>query len=124
MNALTNDLSRLGVASRKYLAATRHLFIGGRFVESAARRTFPVFDPRSGQEIARVPEGDAHDIDNAVTAARRAFDVGPWPKLRPSERERIMLRLADLLERHVVAADHEGELAARLEHQRGQGVVW
>jgi phenylacetaldehyde dehydrogenase len=100
MNALTNDLSRLGGASRKYLVATHRLFIGGRFVESAAGRAFAVVDPTSGQEVARVPEGDAHDIDDAVTAARRAFDAGPWPKLRPSERERIMLRLADLLERH------------------------
>jgi phenylacetaldehyde dehydrogenase len=100
MNALTNDLSRLSVASRKYLAATHRLFIGGRFVEGAAGRSFPVIDPSSGQEIARVPEGEAVDIDAAVTAARRAFDAGPWPKLRPSERERIMLRLADLLERH------------------------
>jgi phenylacetaldehyde dehydrogenase len=100
MSALTNDLSRLGAASRNYLAATQRLFIGGRFVESATGRTIPVIDPTSGQEVARVPEGDAHDIDKAVTAARRAFDAGPWPKLRPSERERIMLRLADLLERH------------------------
>ena len=100
MIALTNDLSRLGVASRNYLAATQRLFIGGRFVESAAGRAFAVIDPTSGKEVARVPEGDAVDIDDAVTAARRAFDAGPWPRLRPSERERIMLRLADLLERH------------------------
>lgn len=100
MNALANDLSKLSVASRKYLASTQRLFIGGRFVESATGRSFPVFDPTSGQEVARAPEGDARDIDVAVTAARRAFDSGPWPKLRPSERERIMLRLADLLERH------------------------
>lgn len=100
MSSLTNDLSTLGVASRQYLAAEHRMFIGGRFVEATTGRTFPVFDPTSGQEIARVPEGDALDIDEAVTAARRAFDSGPWPKLRPSERERIMLRLADLLERH------------------------
>lgn len=100
MTALTNDLSRLGVASRRYLAGPQRLFIGGRFVESAAGRTFPVIDPSSGQEVARVPEGDARDIDEAVAAARRAFESGPWSKLRPSERERIMLRLADLLERH------------------------
>jgi phenylacetaldehyde dehydrogenase len=100
MNALTNDLSRLGVASRASLTATQRLFIGGRFVDSATGGTFAVTDPTSGQEIARVPEGDVVDIDNAVTAARRAFDTGAWPRLRPSERERIMLRLADLLERH------------------------
>jgi phenylacetaldehyde dehydrogenase len=100
VNALTNDLSRLSVASRNFLASTHRLFIDGRFVESAAGRDFAVVDPSSGQKVARVPEGDAHDIDKAVTAARRAFDAGPWSKLRPSQRERIMLRLADLLERH------------------------
>jgi len=100
MSSLTNDLARLGDASRTYLASAHPLFIGGSFVEPSTGRTFAVLDPTSGQEIARVPEGDAVDIDRAVTAARRAFDSGPWPKLRPSERERMMLRLADLLERH------------------------
>lgn len=100
MNALTNDLSRLSAATRSSLSATQYLFIAGQFVECASGRTFPVVDPSSGQEIARVPEGDERDIDKAVTAARRAFDSGPWPRLRPSERERIMLRLADLLEKH------------------------
>jgi phenylacetaldehyde dehydrogenase len=100
VSALTNDLSRLGLPSRNYLAANHHLFIDGRFVESTAGRTFAVVDPTSGQKIADVAEGDAQDIDLAVKAARRAFDEGPWPRMRPSERERIMLRLADLLEKH------------------------
>jgi len=59
-----------------------------------------VVDPTSGEEVGRVPAGDAADIDLAVRAARLAFDEGPWPKMRPSERERIMLKLADLLETH------------------------
>ncbi|MDY6946556.1 MAG: aldehyde dehydrogenase family protein [Pseudomonadota bacterium] len=100
MNALTNDLSRLGQASRRYLDTPQRMFIGGRFVEAGAGRTFPVIDPSSGLEVAQVPEGDARDIDIAVAAARRAFDGGPWRQLRPSERERIMLRLADLLAHH------------------------
>ncbi len=107
MSALTNDLSRLGLASRSYLAATHRLFIGGRFVDSASGRTFEVVDPTSGQKIADVSEGDEKDIDLAVKAARRAFDEGPWPRMRPTERERIMLRLADLLEKH---ADEFSEL--------------
>jgi phenylacetaldehyde dehydrogenase len=100
VSALTNDLSRLGLPSRNFLAANHSLFIDGRFVESTIGRTFAVLDPTSGQKIADVSEGDARDIDLAVTAARRAFDEGPWPRMRPSERERIMLRLADLLEKH------------------------
>lgn len=38
-------------------------------------------DPRTGEVIARVAEGDAEDIDRAVAAARRAFDEGPWPRM-------------------------------------------
>ncbi|MEP7247439.1 MAG: aldehyde dehydrogenase family protein [Gammaproteobacteria bacterium] len=98
MNALWNDLTKLGAASRGYLASPQQLFIGGRFVDSASGRGFAVIDPTSGRELTQAPEGDATDIDRAVRAARRAFDEGPWPKMRPSERERIILRLADLLE--------------------------
>jgi phenylacetaldehyde dehydrogenase len=100
MNALRNDLSKLGAASRRYLTERKQLFIGGRFEASASGRTFATRDPSSGDAVSEVPEGDREDIDRAVRAARTAFDQGPWPKLRPRERERIMLRLAELLESH------------------------
>lgn len=44
-------------------------------------KTFPTFDPRTGDTIANVAEGDREDVDRAVSAARRAFDEGPWPKM-------------------------------------------
>jgi aldehyde dehydrogenase (NAD+) len=44
-------------------------------------KTFPTLDPRTGEVIARVAEGDAEDIDRAVAAARKAFDEGPWPRM-------------------------------------------
>lgn len=44
-------------------------------------KTFPALDPRTGEVIANVAEGDAEDIDRAVAAARKAFDEGPWPKM-------------------------------------------
>lgn len=47
----------------------------------ASGKTFPTYDPRSGEVIAHVAEGDAEDIDRAVSAARKAFDEGPWPKM-------------------------------------------
>lgn len=46
-------------------------------------KTFPTYDPRSGEVIAHVAEGDAEDINRAVSAARKAFDEGPWPKMSP-----------------------------------------
>uniref|UniRef100_A0A1J3CZZ3 aldehyde dehydrogenase (NAD(+)) n=1 Tax=Noccaea caerulescens TaxID=107243 RepID=A0A1J3CZZ3_NOCCA len=76
------------------------LLIDGNFVDSASGKTFPTLDPRTGEVIAHVAEGDAEDINRAVKAARKAFDEGPWPKMTAYERSRIMLRFADLVEKH------------------------
>lgn len=76
------------------------LLIDGKFVDSASGKTFPTLDPRTGELIAHVAEGDAEDINRAVHAARKAFDEGPWPKMTAYERSRILLRFADLIEKH------------------------
>ncbi|CAN6903590.1 unnamed protein product [Brassica oleracea] len=76
------------------------LLIDGNFVDAASGKTFPTLDPRTGEVIAHVAEGDAEDINRAVKAARKAFDEGPWPKMTAYERSRVMLRFADLVEKH------------------------
>ncbi|XP_031405387.1 aldehyde dehydrogenase family 2 member B4, mitochondrial isoform X1 [Punica granatum] len=81
------------------ISYTQHL-IDGKFVDAASGKTFPTYDPRTAEVIAHVAEGDKEDIDRAVSAARKAFDEGPWPKMTPYERSRILLRFADLVEKH------------------------
>ncbi|KAK9061723.1 hypothetical protein SSX86_018906 [Deinandra increscens subsp. villosa] len=76
------------------------LLINGQFVDAASGKTFPTLDPRTGLLIADVAEGDAEDINRAVSAARKAFDEGPWPRMTAYERSRILLRFADLVEKH------------------------
>ncbi|XP_010265814.1 PREDICTED: aldehyde dehydrogenase family 2 member B7, mitochondrial-like [Nelumbo nucifera] len=76
------------------------LLINGQFVDAASGRTFPTFDPRSGDLITHVAEGDEEDINRAVFAAREAFDDGPWPRMTAYERSKIIYRFADLLEKH------------------------
>nr|GMD24681.1 aldehyde dehydrogenase family 2 member B7, mitochondrial-like [Ipomoea batatas] len=76
------------------------LLINGHFVDSASGKTFQTIDPRTGEVIANVAEGDAEDIDRAVCAARKAFDEGPWPRMTAYERSKILLRTADLIEKH------------------------
>ncbi|WP_328686150.1 aldehyde dehydrogenase [Streptomyces sp. NBC_00343] len=66
--------------------------------EPGAGRTFRVVSPRDGQVVAEVADGGPAEVDAAVAAARRAFDTGPWPRLAPAERGRVLLRLAELLE--------------------------
>ncbi|MCX7569229.1 aldehyde dehydrogenase family protein [Tumebacillus sp. DT12] len=77
----------------------KKLFIGGQFVESASGKTFPTYNPATGEILAYVSEGDAEDINRAVACARDAFEDGPWSRLMPQERARLMFHLADLIER-------------------------
>ncbi|HEY4045362.1 MAG TPA: aldehyde dehydrogenase family protein [Acidobacteriaceae bacterium] len=74
------------------------MLIDGNFVAAKSGKTFPVYNPATGEVITQVPEAEAADVDVAVRAARRAFDDGPWTRVTPSERGRLLLKLADLIE--------------------------
>ncbi|MFO0905907.1 MAG: aldehyde dehydrogenase family protein [Pirellulales bacterium] len=74
------------------------LLIDGQWVSAASGKTFPTRNPATGDVIAEVAEADQVDVDRAVTAARRAFDDGPWSQMSAAERGRLLYRLADLLE--------------------------
>ncbi|KAL6224019.1 hypothetical protein ACLB2K_002876 [Fragaria x ananassa] len=76
------------------------LLINGEFVDSISGKTFETIDPRTGEVITRVAEGDKEDVDLAVKAARDAFDHGTWPRLPGVERRRIMMKFADLIDEH------------------------
>jgi aldehyde dehydrogenase (NAD+) len=76
------------------------LLINNRWVVSESGKTFATVNPSTGEELCQVAEADASDVDNAVRAARAAFDRGPWRKLPASERGRLLHRLADLIESH------------------------
>src|SRR5438270_8238577 len=81
-----------------FVSKNRKMLINGKWVEAASGKTFPTYNPATGEVLARVTEGDREDIDRAVTAARAAFDSGRWPKLTASERGRLIWKLADLIE--------------------------
>ena len=83
-----------------YVAKTRKMLINGRWVDAASGKTFPTYNPATGDVLTQVAEGDREDINRAVDAARAAFDHGPWRKLSPSERGRMIWKLADLVEKH------------------------
>src|SRR2546427_4401177 len=78
----------------------KKLFIGGRWVEAASGKTFETVNPATGEVLARVAAGDAEDVDRAARAARRTFDETKWPRMRPNDRERLLLKIADLIEQH------------------------
>ncbi|WP_312379713.1 aldehyde dehydrogenase family protein [Pseudomonas oryzihabitans] len=82
-------------------------FIDGQTVRGS-KDTTEVFDPATGQPIARTHQADDATVARCVTAARAAFEAGSWSRQRPADRERILLRFADLVEQH-------GEELAQLE---------
>src|SRR6202021_714079 len=84
----------------EFTATPRKLFINGQWVDAASGKTFEPPNPATGETLANVAEGDSEDIDRAVRAAREAFDNGPWGRITPSERGRIVWRIGDLILEH------------------------
>src|SRR5215469_684960 len=89
---------------------TYQTYIDGRWIDAASGKTFETYDPYTGQPWALIPECDKVDVDQAVDAASRAFERGPWPKMTPSARGKIMRRIAQLIEQH---AEHLGQVEVR-----------
>jgi betaine-aldehyde dehydrogenase len=84
MNSITTGLDRDA------------LFVGGRWTKPSSPDVLDVVSPHSQNVVARVPLGSTADIDAAATAARVAFDNGPWPRMSPSERIAILQNLSGL----------------------------
>src|SRR6266404_3204612 len=84
-----------------FLAGAKKMLINGRWTESASGKTFPVYNPATGEVITQVAEGDMEDVDRSVKAARSAFDHGPWSKMTASQRGRLIWKMGDLLEEHL-----------------------
>jgi phenylacetaldehyde dehydrogenase len=92
---------RLDKKTSDFIAQKHRMFIDGKFVNAASGKTFPVYNPATGEVMAQVPEAEAVDVDRAVRAARKAFDNGPWSKMSASQRGRLIWKLADLMEAHL-----------------------
>ena len=66
-----------------YVGKKHKMLINGKWVDAASGKTFPTYNPATGEVLANVAEGDSEDIDRAVKAARAAFETGPWSKISP-----------------------------------------
>lgn len=85
--------------ARAWLAKVepRHL-IDNEWVPAATGETFDSIDPTSEERLAVIAAGGAQDVDEAVRAARRAFEQGPWSRTSPADRARLLRQFADLIE--------------------------
>ncbi len=104
---------------RARAAIRERMLIDGKWETAHSGATFPVYDPATGEVIANVPEATEADVDRAVQAARRAFDPSSeWRSMTPAARERLIHRLADLVEQH------GDELAALETLNQGKLLPW
>ena len=99
MNSL--DLSRQQLHRAQFLSERRV----GNVIDGASQpphsgRWLPVTDPATEMVVAEAPDSDATDVDAAVTSAQRAFESAAWRGLRPADREKLLFKLSDLIERH------------------------
>jgi len=85
----------------KFVAQKRKMLINGKWVEAASGKTFATLNPATGEVLANVAEGDREDINRAVSAARAAFETGPWSRMAPAERGKLMWKLGDLIDEHL-----------------------
>ncbi|MDA3628389.1 aldehyde dehydrogenase family protein [Saccharopolyspora sp. WRP15-2] len=83
------------------------LLVDGQWRQARAGRTWTHHHPATGETIGEIAVADVEDVDEAVRAARRAFDESPWPTMRVGERSRLLRRCADLLR------DNAADLRAR-----------
>jgi aldehyde dehydrogenase (NAD+) len=84
----------------KLTPTATQLLINNDWVESTSGKSFATINPATGDEICKVAEADAVDVDKAVKAARAALEQGPWRKTSATERGRLLARLADLIEKN------------------------
>ncbi|TMK96451.1 MAG: aldehyde dehydrogenase family protein [Actinobacteria bacterium] len=85
------------------MADRYQLVIGGQLADAASGETFDSIDPSTGKAFATVGKGGAEDARRAAEAARKAFDQGPWPKMKGRERAAALLKVADLVKQNAGA---------------------
>ena len=107
-----------------FLGGSKRLLIGGKWISAASGEEFDTYNPADGTVIARLARGRAEDVDRAVAAARVAFE-GPWSRWSPYERQRLLLRISEVLEKHAeeLAILETIDMGAPLARTRG-AVKW
>lgn len=101
MTVAMNDLSGIRSETRNFLDRKHGNYIDGQWCAAASGKTLAVIDPATGRTVSHVPDSDSADIDMAVSAARRAFENRSWQSMKPAVRERLLHRLADLMEANI-----------------------
>ena len=91
------EVSELKSPAKAWVPSKKQLLIGGKWVDAKNGKTFDVENPATGDIVAQVADGKKEDIDQAVKAARKAFETGPWKDMSASERGKIVWKIGDAI---------------------------
>lgn len=99
---MSSDATKRRARARDEVLPTLDLrsFIGGDFVPSSSGPSVTVADPMTGSTVAELPVPSPDDVGRALQAARNAFDSGPWPRMHPRDRARLLVDLASRIDEH------------------------
>ena len=114
------DAKATSTARPSFLHGSKRLWIGGQWIASASGEEFDAINPADGSLLARLARGSAADVDRAVAAARTAFE-GPWSRWTPNERQKLLLRINDLMLQHAeeLATIETMDMGAPIARSRG-----
>jgi phenylacetaldehyde dehydrogenase len=97
MSGVLNDYA-IAPSIRGFIARPHGILIDGQWRDAVSRQRLDVFEPSSAERIGSIAAGNTEDVNLAVEAAHRSMEEGRWSRLAPAHRERILLKLADLIE--------------------------
>jgi 4-(gamma-glutamylamino)butanal dehydrogenase len=89
-------------ALRHAKLSPRELFIGGKWIAAQNGGVLDSLSPLDGSVLTQISEAGAADVDRAVSAARASFEKGVWSKAAPAERKKVMLKIADLIDKNLL----------------------
>lgn len=93
-----DEVSRTVAEARQHAAGLNQLLVAGSWQPDPSGASIAVHAPADGSRLGEVPMASSETVDRAVQAARAAFEVGPWTAMTPSERAKVLWRIADLIE--------------------------
>lgn len=100
--AVHDMIERFGVTTEchDFLSQQQTMYIDGEFTLGQGHDRLDVLEPSTGELLSTITSATTGDADHAVAAANRALKKGPWASMKPNERQRLLLKLADLVEEH------------------------
>ncbi len=100
MNTMTNELANTQQKTRSFLDRQNHrMLIGGKWVDALNGERLQIVNPADEAIIGSIPSAHAEDVDIAVECAKNALEHEDWARMRPSTRQNLLLKLANLIER-------------------------